>query len=229
MKRSALIAAALATTAILPTAAAALEAQAITDLNIRSGPGVDFDVVGVIDAEAMATVNGCLETMNWCEVEYDGITGWSYGEYLNVAAAAEVEAEVLALTAPDLNVEVETLTFQRDATDGEQLAGAAAGATLGGLIAYAAGGPVGGIIASSIFGSAVGAEASAEVEESITYVRQNPVEPIFLEGEVVVGAGVPAEVELFTLPTIEGYQYAYINGVPVIIETENRVIVEVVR
>ena len=78
MKRTSLIAAALATTAILPTMALAIPATATTDLNIRSGPGVDFEVVGVIDGDAVAEVEGCIESVQWCRVNYEGTTGWAH-------------------------------------------------------------------------------------------------------------------------------------------------------
>ena len=57
---------------------------------------------------------------------------------------------------------------------------------------------------------------------------RNPVEPIYLDGEVVVGAGIPESVTLSEVPDSE-YYYAYINGVPVLVEREQRRVVHVVR
>ena len=74
-----LTAALLSSTAAL----AAFNATATTDLNIRSGPGPQFEVVGAIANSDTATVNGCIEGSKWCQVTYNGTTGWSYSEYLS--------------------------------------------------------------------------------------------------------------------------------------------------
>ena len=49
----------------------------------------------------------------------------------------------------------------------------------------------------------------------------HPVAPVYLNGEVVEGAGLPAEVALTPVPE-SGYQYAYVNGVPVLVEPTTR-------
>jgi hypothetical protein len=64
-------------------------------------------------------------------------------------------------------------------------------------------------------------------QPAITYVRENRVEPVYLEGEVVVGARLPENVELRPIPDYE-YRYVYVNGVPVLVNQE-RQIVYVVR
>ena len=66
--------------------AAAAPAVAETDLNIRSGPGVDFDVVGVIPAGAVADVRGCRGS--WCRVNFDGMPGFAGRDYLALGGAA---------------------------------------------------------------------------------------------------------------------------------------------
>ena len=90
---------------------------------------------------------------------------------------------------------------------------------------------------AALFGAAAGAAAvgalaggviGADVpSETVTYIRQNPVDPIYLEGEVVVGAGIPEGVEVYTVPEAT-YRYANVNGQPVIVDEERR-IVQVVR
>jgi hypothetical protein len=62
----------------------------------------------------------------------------------------------------------------------------------------------------------------------ITHVRENPVEPIYLDGEVVVGAGLPDTVVLTPVPESE-FTYAYVNQVPVIVEPGERRIVYITR
>jgi Protein of unknown function (DUF1236)/Bacterial SH3 domain len=54
-----------------------------------------------------------------------------------------------------------------------------------------------------------------------TYIVQNPRPQVYLNGEVVEGAGLPPDVALTAVPDSE-YQYAYVNGVPVLVEPSSR-------
>jgi uncharacterized protein YraI len=54
-----------------------------------------------------------------------------------------------------------------------------------------------------------------------TYIVQNPRPQVYLNGEVVEGAGLPPDVALAPVPNSE-YQYAYVNGVPVLVEPSSR-------
>ncbi|TKA96811.1 DUF1236 domain-containing protein, partial [Cereibacter changlensis] len=90
----------------------------------------------------------------------------------------------------------------------------------------AVGGPVGALI-----GAAIGAGGGAALdpgETVTTYVTTNPVEPVYLEGDLVVGAGVPDVVVLQEVPETE-YSYAYVNGVPVIVNPADRRIVQIIQ
>ena len=69
-------------------------ATATTDLNIRSGPGPQYEVIGVINANDGTTVNGCLEGSKWCMVAHNGGEGWVYSDYL----AADLSGEPVVLT-----------------------------------------------------------------------------------------------------------------------------------
>ena len=62
----------------------------------------------------------------------------------------------------------------------------------------------------------------------VTYVRTNKMEPVYLDGEVVVGASLPETVVLNEVPDYE-YRYVYVNGQPVLVEPQTRRIVYVVR
>ena len=66
-------------------------ATAGTDLNVRSGPGVQNEVIGSIKSGAEVTVSGCIESANWCEVVAGDLSGWSYGDYLTVKAGDKIE------------------------------------------------------------------------------------------------------------------------------------------
>jgi len=54
-------------------AAAAVPAVVQTDLNMRSGPGPRYAIVGALPAGATVDVGGC--TGSWCQVAYGGEQG----------------------------------------------------------------------------------------------------------------------------------------------------------
>lgn len=229
MKRASYLAG-IALLALGTGAYAQTTATATTDLNIRSGPGPQYEVIGAIDANGEATVNGCLEGSKWCTVTYNGTNGWAYSDYLT----ASVSGSQVVMTEGYVQAGVPVATYEATASEAGGAAGvttgvvggAVAGALIGGPIGAVAGAAIGGA-AGGITGAATGAaiEPSAEVR---TYVTTNRVDPVYLEGEVVVGAGVPETVELRTIPDYD-YDYVYINGQPVLVDRSTRQIVYVVR
>lgn len=199
-------------TALAQTASA----TATTDLNIRSGPGPQFEAIGVIGAGETATVNGCLSEGMWCEIDFNGTAGWAYSDYLTVEAQGTTV--VLTERPPELVGVVEEPSTTANST----VTGAAGGAIAGALL----GGPVGAAI-----GAGIGATTGVLVdppESARTYVTANPLDPVYLEGEVVVGARVPDTVTVQPIPDYE-YQYVYINGQPVLVTPDTREIVYIFR
>lgn len=192
------------------------EATTWTDLNMRTGPGPMYSIVGVIPANGAVTVQGCLADASWCTVTHDGMTGWAAGNYMT----ANIENAPVALASGDKRVVVKTVTY--DNTDASAAGGLASGAIAGALIA----GPVGAVV-GGMLGTAAGAAAAPD-PKVVTYVQSNPVEQVYLDGEIVVGAGIPETVTLAPVPESE-YSYAYVNGVPVLIETKNRTVTYIVR
>ncbi|MES2845660.1 MAG: DUF1236 domain-containing protein [Pseudomonadota bacterium] len=215
--KSALTLSVLALSAV--TAQAATEATAWTDLNLRAGPGPMYEIIGVIPANAAVSVEGCTEGgSQWCRVTVDGTTGWAAGNYLT----ATFDSNVVPLTEADATV-VGTVTYEDEGD--AVVAGGASGAIAGAVV----GGPVGAIVGAAIGAGAGGvAEAITPDERIITYVRETPAEPVYLEGEVVVGAGIPDPVALQPVPE-STFSYAYVNGVPVLVENDTRRIVYIVR
>jgi len=199
---------------LLSTSAfAQTSATAWTDLNLRAGPDVTYPIIAVIGANQDVSVDGCLEVSNWCRVAYGEFNGWASGEYLTAMVQAPIAANRERLM-------VGTVTYEKDPDTA--LKSGAAGAAAGAVIAGPAGAIIGGIV-----GLSVGSAATPE-ERVTTYVRENPVDPIYLDGEVVVGAGIPETVTLSEVPESE-YSYGYINGVPVLVEREQRRIVQIIR
>lgn len=207
------------TLALLATGSvqAATMATATTDLNIRSGPGPQYEIVGVIDGKAEAEVEGCLETADWCRVSYDGTQGWSYGAYL----AHIGEAETVAIV--DESIEIATITYEDPASNDDEAAASAAVGALGGAIIA---GPIGAFLGGIATG--VAADIATPDERTITYVRENPVDPVYLEGEVVAGATFPDTVTIYEVPDTS-YGYVYANGVTAVVDAETRTVVTVVR
>lgn len=206
------------TVALLSSSAALADfsATATTDLNIRSGPGPQFDVIGTIANSDTATVSGCTEGSKWCQVTYNGKTGWSYSEYLS----AEFTGERAVVAMAPQTAQIPVIKNDQAATN--TTVGAAGGAIAGALIAGPVGAAVGGVV-----GATTGAVVSPPPTVQ-TYVMENRVEPVYLNGEVVVGAGVPDTVELRPVPDYE-YQYVNINGQPVLVDASTRQIVYVYR
>jgi hypothetical protein len=201
----------LATTALADTSA-----TATTDLNLREGPGPMHAIISVIPEGGSVTVDGCLEASDWCRVSRDGTDGWAYGAYLST----EIAAEPVVIAAPQARQTVRIIEQQE--VGGSTLAGGTMGAIAGAIIA----GPPGALLGAA---AGIGAGALAEpTTREITHVRENPVEPIYLDGEVVVGAGLPDAVVLTPVPESE-FTYAYVNQVPVIVEPGERRIVYIPR
>ncbi|WP_188678058.1 DUF1236 domain-containing protein [Neptunicoccus cionae] len=209
----------------LPAVAQTVEAVAATDLNIRSGPGPHHSVVGVIPGGKEASVEGCLESTSWCQVKFGDVTGWSSSDYL----AVNVEEKAIALTTRPQAYDVKTVTYEdAEGTKKNENEGAAVGATLGALTGVALGGPIGGVIAGGILGGAAGTAAAEPEEETITYISSNPVETVYLDGEVVVGAGVPEAVTTYELPQSE-YRYLNVNNQAVVVDAQTNQIVRIIR
>lgn len=196
---------------------ASTQVQAVTDLNLRTGPGPQYEIASVIDAKGAVDLQGCLEQSNWCKVSYEGTEGWAYGEYLT----GTVTEKFIPVVASDSPVTVGTVTYDAVGETDEEM-GAIGGAIAGGLVA----GPAG-VLAGALAGAAAG-EAAVPDERVVTYVRTHEVEPVYVQGEVVTGVIVPQKIQLAEIPDSD-YRYAYINGVPVLVETENRTVIHVVR
>jgi len=196
---------------------------ATTDLNVRAGPGPQHEVVGVIGSGQSANLDGCLEGSKWCVVAFNGGQGWVYSDYLTSDFGGQ--RVVLTERPADSGVRV----VEAPANDGGA-AGAVAGGVTGAVAGAIIGGPVGAAVGAGAGAVAGGAAGTAvdPPERVRTYVTSNQVDPVYLDGEVVVGAGLPETVTLRDIPDYE-YRYVYVNGQPVLVEPGTRRIVYVVR
>jgi uncharacterized protein YraI len=73
-------------------ARAADTAMVVYDLNLRTGPSTDFDVIAVMPAGSTVALTG-EEVDGFYGVVFDDTPGWAFGESLDVAASAPVPNE----------------------------------------------------------------------------------------------------------------------------------------
>ena len=197
------------------TIASAVTATAATDLNLRSGPGGQYQIDGLIQTGEDVEVAGCNAEQSWCQVTSSSGEGWAYAPYLTFDESGEMK--------PLSEISAQQITIIEDNSQDEATAlGAGMGALAGALIA----GPVGAVAGSMMTGIAAHNSVS---DETTVYIQENPVEPIYLTGEPVVGAAVPGEVTLYDVPEDDEIAYLNVNGNDVVVERESRRIVYVVR
>jgi uncharacterized protein YraI len=173
MNKSRLFAAAIFAGSLVPNMAlAAMLATALTDLNVRAGPGPEYPVIGVIRAQEPVTMVGCIEGSLWCQINHKGKEGWAYAQYLATQSAGN--RVIISERRPD--VVVPSVTYTRPP-----------GATI--AVAPVTGALVAGPGTVTVGGAPV--TVFDPPQQVRTYVTSNPVDPVYLEGEVVVGAGLP--------------------------------------
>lgn len=180
-----------------------------TDVNLRSGPGMDHSKIAVVADNSTVMLHGCLKDRSWCKVDAAGTTGWLAGEYL----AYTIDGQRVALPKVTANVEIPLIT-----TEGAETAGAATGAVVGAVV----GGPVGAVVGAFIGANAVSAIDKPPVHVH-TYIDGHPVESYRLEGDLEIGVGLPSPVIVHTVPDYD-YRYTVVNGKTVLVDDDRRVV-----
>lgn len=196
--------------------------SAVTDLNVRAGPGPQYPVIGVLAAGQSATLTGCIEDSKWCTIaEADG-PAWVYSDYVT----ADFGGKQVVLTDRPADSGITVVEAPENAGDTGAVVGGATGAIAGAIV----GGPVGAAVGGAI-GVVGGGAAGTAVEPPATvrtYVTEHRAEPVYLQGEVVTGATLPETVALQSIPDYN-YEYVYVNGQPVLVDPQSRRIVYIVR
>lgn len=108
--------------------------------------------------------------------------------------------------------------------DAEAAAGATVGGAAGGTIGFLLGGPIGAIIGGWT-GAVIGADAAVSAE-SVKFAGENPVEPVLIEGDITVGAVVPAEVTIHAIEGDDKFGYFYANNRVWIVDLETSTVVQ---
>ena len=160
-----------AAAALSSPASAAIVASAITPLNIRSGPGPQYGVIGAIPTRGQATIIGCIHGSLWCQVSYNGKQGWAYSQYLT----ATLSGRSLAVAE------------SRQHHAGGNLSGAGRNRRqrCAGARDYRH--------ADRARARRAAAGHRAAAAPVGTYVVSHPVAPVYLNGEVVEGVGLPRD------------------------------------
>ena len=170
-------------------------------LNVRSGPGFQYPVVAQMDANTRFPVTGCLQDYSWCSVVVGSVTGWASAPYLVTEAGGKPTN--LQVSGAQLGIPIVVPT---------------------GVAAVVATPPVGAMVAVP----PAMVEPVLPAPEVLSYVVGQPIQQVFVDGEVMVGATLPAAVPVYPVPA-SPYVYSYINGQRVLVEPAGRRIVYVVR
>ncbi|MDX0522535.1 DUF1236 domain-containing protein [Sinorhizobium medicae] len=185
--------------AVIPSAYAEMSATTLTDLNVRAGPGPQYPAVGVATRASAAVLDGCMEGSNWCRIDVNGLRGWAYARYL----ATDMGGTTAVIQERRTELSVPTVTYE-----GEMVAATSEPLELVGPVEEV--------------------EAVTPPPTVRTYITENPVDTVYVDGEAVVGATLPNTVSVQPIPDYE-YQYVTINGQPVLVDPGTRRVVYVYR
>lgn len=114
--------------------------------------------------------------------------------------------------------------FAQNSDNSKALAGATAGGAAGGTIGFFLGGPIGAIVGGWA-GAVIGGEAAVS-EASIRYAGENPVDVVYLDADLAVGASIGDDVNIYPIEGDAQYGYIYANNRVYIVDIESRAIVQ---
>ena len=202
--------------AMITPVAAQTVATATTDLNIRSGPGPEYPVIGHVRENQRINISGCIEGSLWCQVDQKGLQGWAYSQYMVMDSGGRR----IVLTERGSEAAIPSVTYRAPPSevfvrpDGVVTRSRVSGAIVAPTTTVVSDAPV---------------PAFSPPPAAVwNYVQSNPVDPVYLEGEVVVGAGLPQDVALSPVPDYR-YQYVYVNSQPILVDPVTRRVVHVFR
>jgi uncharacterized protein YraI len=227
MKRI-LFTALVATFAFAGAAQAQTTGTATTDLNLRSGPGPEQPVIGLIKARHKAQIIGCVEGSLWCQVEYRGKQGWAYSQYMSLQGRS---GTVVVVREPVNVAGVPVVTYNGyvEPTYRADVAPVAAAITAPAVGAGGTGAAAIGAPKPTIYASTYLPPATVTPPPAVgSYVTANAAPSFTYPGEIVVGAALPQTVVLNNVPDYR-YQYVYVNDTAVLVDPLTRRIVYVFR
>lgn len=66
------------------------QGEITSDVNVRKGPGTDYDKIGTVRAKEIVVITG-KSADGWYQIEYENGTGFIYGEYVAVVETAPAD------------------------------------------------------------------------------------------------------------------------------------------
>lgn len=115
-------------------------------------------------------------------------------------------------------------TLAQSSKTGDAVAGASVGGATGGTIGFLLGGPVGAIVGGWA-GAVIGGEAAVS-DASIRYAGENPVDVVYLDSDLTVGAKVGDDVNVYPIEGDDKFGYIYANNRVYIVDLETRAVVQ---
>lgn len=94
MKKQMIFSAILALAALIAVSSAAQAANAFAtaEVNVRSGPGTSYAVVGILGAGTRVQLSLCRD--GWCNIEQGSLHGWASQSYLDKTQTSVVVVPV---------------------------------------------------------------------------------------------------------------------------------------
>jgi uncharacterized protein YraI len=77
---------------LMPMSAVALSATTTDRVNLRTGPGLEFDVIGLMPEGASLTVDGAVEN-GYVPVTYAGISGYASAAFISVDGSTSIDGQ----------------------------------------------------------------------------------------------------------------------------------------
>ena len=107
---------------------------------------------------------------------------------------------------------------------GNAVAGASVGGATGGTIGFLLGGPVGAIVGGWA-GAVIGGEAAVS-DASVRYAGEHPVDVVYLDSDLSVGAKLGADVKVYPIEGDDQYGYIYANNRVYIVDLASNEVVQ---
>lgn len=83
------------------------QGEIISDVNVRKGPGTDYDKIGTVREGNTVTITGKTHD-GWYRIEYEGEQGFIYGQYVSVLSTEQEGS------APEVSASEETVPEETD-------------------------------------------------------------------------------------------------------------------
>ncbi len=101
---AAAIAVAAVAIAASPASAQQVQARTTVELNARTGPGQQYPIQFVIPQGTVVPVLTCTQAFDWCQVVYQGQSGWSASQFLTSVETQQPMQEMAPVLGPVFNL-----------------------------------------------------------------------------------------------------------------------------